>query len=187
MSAPGSPVGDVRGGTRLDALVRRLPAWARPLERERPGLGSVRLAESTILVLIALLLAVATVHDLVLQTRVNHRLIADLSTWRVATGHRYHNITVEQDIERHTTRDTACGNVSPGAPGERTQVCLLLTGHVADGRRIVLGGYYLPPKTIDKPAYRYGCFGEAKGHALCGAKAPYGAPPPLPIRLGRPS
>jgi hypothetical protein len=171
----------------VSGLLARLPSWARPLDRERAGLGSLRLAESTILVLVAVLLATATVNDLVRQTRVNHRLIADLATWRAVTGHRYHNLAIEQDIKAHTTTDTVCGNVSPGAPGERTQLCLMLAGRTIGGRRIVLGGYYLPPRTIDKPFYRYACFGRASGRALCGAaRAPAGAPPAPAMRLGRP-
>lgn len=171
----------------MSALLARLPDWARPLDSERPGLGSLRLAESTILVLVALLLATATVNDLVRQTRVNHRLIADLATWRVVTGHRYHNLAIEQDIKAHTTTDTVCGNVSPGAPGERTQLCLVLAGRVVAGRRIVLGGYYLPPRAIDVRPHRYACFGQSSGRAACGAaRAPAGAPPAPAMRLGRP-
>lgn len=171
----------------MSGPVARLPDWVRPLERERPGLGSLRLAESTILVLVGLLLATATIHDLVLQTRVNHRLIADLATWRAATGHRYHNLTVEQDTKRRSTRETVCGNVSPGGPRERTQVCLALAGRVLDGRREVLGGYYLPARTFDQRRYRYACFGAAAGASLCGAsRVPAGAPPAPAVGLGRP-
>jgi len=168
-------------------LLARLPAWARPLERERPGHGSLRLAETTILVLVGLLLATAVIHDLAQQTRVNHRLIADLGTWRTVTGHRYHNLTVEQDIKQHTSRQTVCGNVSPGAPRERTQVCLLISGPVVGGHRIVQGGYYRPARTFDLRPYRYACFGRASAGGLCGAKAPpAGAPPAPALPLGRP-
>ena len=41
-----------------------------------------RLIETTLLILAGLLLAIATVNDVVDQTHVNHRLIADLRTWR---------------------------------------------------------------------------------------------------------
>lgn len=171
----------------MNALLQRLPDWARPLERERPGLGSLRLAETTILVLVGLLLATATVYDLSKQVKVNHRLIADLSTWRAATGHRYHNVTVEQDVKRHTTQEVVCGNVSPGAPDERAQVCLMVGGRVLGGRRIVLGGYYRSPKTLDKRAYRYACFGAAVSASLCGLGAPPAGSPPAPaVKLGRP-
>ena len=41
-----------------------------------------------------------------------------------------------------------------------------MTGPVIDGRRAVHGGWYLPPKVEDAPAYRYGCFGTATPAAL---------------------
>ncbi len=81
---------------------------------------------------------------MVQQTHVNHRLVADLHTWRLATGHDYHNLSVEQDVKAHTTRDTVCGNVSPGGPKERTQVCLVLVGPGSREAGQVSGGYYLP-------------------------------------------
>lgn len=150
---------------------RWLAGWvrlhARPRESERKGLGSLRLAETTLLILFALLLAIATVNDVSQQTHVNHRLNADLATWRAYTRHDYHSIAVEQDIKEHTTRDTVCGNVSPGAPKERTQLCLRMSGPVTGGRRQVSGGYYLPPRSEDEAHLRYGCFGGARQAGLC--------------------
>lgn len=144
-----------------------LPEWARPRESERKGLGSLRLAETTLLILFGLLLAIATVNDVRQQTHVNHRLNADLATWRAVTGHDYHSIGVEQDIKEHTTRDIVCGNVSPGGPKERTQLCLRMTGPVHGNRRQVAGGYYLPPRSEDLARLRYGCFGPALQAGLC--------------------
>lgn len=160
---------------------RRLGGWVRlhasPRESERRGLGSLRLAETTLLILFALLLAVATVNDVVQQTHVNHRLIADLATWRAYTGHDYHNVGVEQDIKEHSTRDTVCGNTSPGGPQERTQICLRMSGPVVAGRRKVTGGYYLPPRSEDEASLRYGCFGSAVDRTVCPRDvAPAGAP-----------
>jgi hypothetical protein len=167
-------------------LAQRLPEWARPLEQERHGLGSRRLAETTILVLVGLLLAIATVADVLKQTHVNHRLVADLRTWREVTGHNYHNVATEQDVKGHTTRDTACGNVSPGGPRERAQVCIVLVGPIVSGRREVSGGYYLPAKTEDTSHSRYGCFGVATSAGLCGLKRPpAGSPPAPPLPTGR--
>lgn len=166
---------------------RRLPEWARPREHEQRGLGSLRLAETTILLLLGVLLAIATVNDVVQQTHVNHRIVADLHTWRVVTGHPYHNLVTEQDIKTHTTRDVVCGNVSPGGPKERTQVCLTFVGPARANLRSVSGGYYLPPKTIDVRANRYACFGVAAESSLCGlAKAPPGSPPAPALAVGRP-
>jgi hypothetical protein len=164
-----------------------LPEWARPLDEERRGLGSLRLAESTILILIGLFLAVATVNDVVQQTHVNHRLRADLLSWRTSTGHDYVNLATEQDVKTFSTRDTVCGNVSPGAPGERAQVCLIFTGPIVRGMRDVSGGYYLAPYKADLRANRYGCFGVAEEDALCALSSPpAGSPPSPPLTLGRP-
>jgi hypothetical protein len=127
-----------------------------------------RAIETTILVLIGVLLAVATAHDLSRQVSVNHRLMADLSTWRAVTGHHYHNVSIEQNIEHRGTREVVCGNTSPGGPGARTQFCLILTGPVLAGRRAVRGGYYLPPYVEDLRRYRYACFGAAAREHLCG-------------------
>jgi hypothetical protein len=180
-------VNGVSGSSPHGGLLARLPAWVRPLPRERPGTGSLRLVESAILVLVGVLLAIATVNDVVLQTHVNHRLIADLHTWRVATGRSYHNLSVEQDIKRHTTRERVCGNLSPGGPDARTQLCLSISGRTIAGLRQVDGGYYLPAKVDDVRANRYGCFGEPRREQLCGmASPPAGAPPVAAVKLGRP-
>jgi hypothetical protein len=169
------------------SLVERLPEWARPRESERRGLGSLRLTETTILILVGVLLAIATVNDLVQQTHLNHRLIADLHTWRTATGHDYHNLTVSQDLKTHTTRDTVCGNVSPGGPKERTQVCVTLVGPTIDGKRAISGGFYLPPMSENERSKRYSCFGAATSAGSCGASsAPGGSAPTPPLKLGLP-
>jgi hypothetical protein len=168
-------------------LLARLPEWARPRDSEPRGSGSLRLAETTILILVGLFLAVATVDDVVQQTQVNHRLIADLRTWRIVTGHDYRNLTAEQDQKSHTSRDTVCGNVSPGAPKERAQVCLTFVGPILSGRRAVSGGYYLLAKSIDISRNRYACFGTASEAGLCARAAPpAGSPPAPPLPTGGP-
>lgn len=164
-----------------------IPSWARPLERERIGSGNLRLTETTLVVVFGLLLATATIHDLVQQTHVNHRLVVDLRSWRKATGHDYHNLNVEQDVKSFTTRDVVCGNVSPGAPDERTQVCLILAGPTIGGERAIDGGYYLSPYVGDAYDNRYGCFGSAVSDGLCGlSSSPKGAPPALALKTGLP-
>src|SRR5437763_9343203 len=60
----------------------------------RPEPRAVRGAETVVLLLAGLLLAIATVNDVVLRTHTNHRLVADLRTWRLYTGHGYHNLSV---------------------------------------------------------------------------------------------
>ncbi len=140
----------------------RLPGWLRPRAVELPGSGRTRLIETTLLVLVGILLAVATLNDVARQAGVNHRLIADLRTWREYTGHGYHNLSIEQELlGKSTQREVVCGNTSPGAPKARTQLCLAIWGPVVAGRRAVHGGWYLPPKSEDVRAARYACFGPA--------------------------
>jgi hypothetical protein len=145
----------------------RLPAWLRPRDVEARGSGQMRLIETTLLLLAGLLLAIATVNDVVLRTHTNHRLVADLRTWRSYTGHDYKNLSAEQDERNHTTTDVVCGNTAPGPPKERVQLCLQMTGPVIHGRRAARGGWYLPPKAEDLRRYRYGCFGTTKRQRAC--------------------
>ncbi len=148
--------------TPLGGSVRGLPGWLRPRMVELPGSGRTRLVETTLLVLIAVLLALGTANDVVRQTHVNQRLIADLSTWRAYTGHDYHNLSIDQKVLGETSqREVICGNTSPGGPKARTQLCLAIWGPVIAGRRTVHGGWYLPPKAEDLRAARYACFGPA--------------------------
>ena len=140
----------------------RLPEPLRPRALEARGSGRARLIESTLLVLAAILLVVATANDVVRQNHVNERLIADLRTWRAYTGHDYRNLSFDQTLLGETSqREVICGNTSPGAPKERTQLCLAIWGPVTNGRRVVHGGWYLPPKAEDVRADRYACFGPA--------------------------
>jgi hypothetical protein len=125
-------------------------------------MSQVRLIETTLLVLVALLLATATVNDVGRQVGINRRLIADLKTWRHYTGHDYHNLSIEQELfGAGSQREVVCGNTSPGAPKTTTQLCLAIWGTEVDGRRTVQGGWYLPAKVEDERADRYGCFGAA--------------------------
>jgi hypothetical protein len=161
----------MNGATAPTHAFDRLPAWLRPRDVEARGTGRMRLTETTLLLLAGLLLAVATVNDVVLQTHTNHRLVADLRTWREYTGHDYKNLSAEQDQRGHTTTEVVCGNTVPGPPKERIQLCLQMTGPVIHGRRAARGGWYLPPKAEDLRHSRYGCFGEAKSAGLCGPAA----------------
>jgi hypothetical protein len=167
---------DVAAPTAGRSVWERLPERLRPRERERRGRGDLRRVESTLLVLAFLLLAVAVVNDVVLDTHTAARITADLRTYRALTGHeRYHNISVEQDLVHHTTRDILCANIAPGPPGALPQICLIITGPVVHGVRASHGGFYLPPYTPDERASRYGCFGTAVGERLCGGATPPGA------------
>jgi hypothetical protein len=152
--------------TPFEQRLQRLPPSLRPLAEELPAPRRWRI-ETAALVLVGLLLAIATVNDVVLGTHVNHRLVADLHTWRVYTGHDYKNVSTEQDVKHFTTTDVVCGNTTPGPPKERTQICLQLTGPVVDGRRAARGGWYLPPKRENVRRYRYACFGTTKAEGAC--------------------
>ncbi len=148
----------------------RLPEALRPREREHEGTGSLRLIETTLLVLAGLLLAIATVNDVARQTGVNERLIADIATWRAYTHHDFHNVTVDEELLRgaSTHREVTCGNTAAGSPRSRPQVCLIVSGPTRGGRRRVTGGWYLPAHTEDDVrASRYGCFGEASELGMC--------------------
>ena len=142
---------------------------AAPAARNGEGRPSsrLRLLESTVLLGAALLLGVATVNDVVRQTHINHRLVADLRTWRTYTGHDYRRLSVSQDFRHHTTREVVCGNTSPGPPKARVQLCLLISGPVSRGRRTVSGGWYLPPHRENLTGYRYACFGHAVAERRC--------------------
>ncbi len=155
MSAPADSAAHERGWGWL-------PAPLRPRSSEQPGSGRLRLVETTLLVLIGVLLASATVNDVARQTHINERLIADLATWRAYTGHHYKNIEVDQHLLGESgDHEVVCGNTAPGAPKARTQLCLAIWGPVVHGRRTVHGGWYIPPRSEDQRATRYGCFGAA--------------------------
>jgi len=143
------------------------PPWLRPRAVELKGSGDLRLVETTALLLVAVVLAVATVNDVARQSAVNHRLVADLRTWRHYTRHDYHNISIDQEtLGAGSQREVLCANTSPGPPKGRTQVCLAIWGAVVKGMRTVHGGWYLPAHAEDLPAHRYGCFGPA-GQGRC--------------------
>jgi hypothetical protein len=160
MSEPPTPV--AREGW------ERLPPRLRPRAVELRGSGQLRLVETTLLLLLGLLLAVATVNDVGRQTGINQRLIADESTWRHYTGHDYRNLSIDQELlGKSTQREVVCGNTTPGPPRARTQICLVIWGRVVHGRRTAHGGWYLPAKVEDDVAgSRFGCFGGA-GEGFC--------------------
>jgi len=134
---------------------------------EGSGARRLWLVETAVLVLVGAVLAVATVNDLGRAVDINHRVGADLNTWRHYTHHDYVNISVdEKTLGENSQRELLCGNTSPGPPGERSQICLAIWGPVVHGLRSVHGGWYLPPHERDSRANRYGCFGLA-GRGQC--------------------
>jgi hypothetical protein len=143
----------------------RVRVW--PRAGRRTPVGPTRLIEGAVLALAGILLATATINDLVRQTDVNHRLNVDLRTWRAYTGHDYHTLSVSQDVRGLSTREVVCGNTAPGGPKQRVQLCLQITGPVRAGRRSVSGGWYLPAKVEDVRSFRYACFGPAVAEERC--------------------
>ena len=127
----------------------------------------LRLIETTVLLALALLLAIATVNDVLRETHINHRLVADLRTWRSYTHRDYHNLSISQDVRGLSTREVVCGNTAPGGLKQRVQLCLVITGPVEGARRTVSGGWYLPPRVEDLRHYRYACFGPAVAEGRC--------------------
>ncbi len=151
-------------------LWRRLPERLRPRAQVLEARGELPLIEGFVLVLVALLLAVATVNDVARQAGINHRLVADLRTWRTYTHHDYKNVGTDQELLGPASKhDVVCGNTVPGPPKQRPQVCLVVTGSIhSDGLRTVSGGWYLPANTEDDvKSLRYGCFGDAVAGQLC--------------------
>jgi hypothetical protein len=147
---------------------RRLPAWLAPQDAEERGTGQLRLVETTLLVIVGLILAVATINDVVRANHNNDRLVADLVTWRAYTRLDYHNLAISQKLlGEGSGREVVCGNTSPGPPRARTQLCLAIWGPVRQGRRQVHGGWYIPPRSEDQRRDRYGCFGSAVAEGIC--------------------
>jgi hypothetical protein len=145
----------------------RLPSWLAPRSSEAGGTGQMRLIETTVLILVGMLLATATVNDVIRQREVNVRLTSDIATWRAYTGHDYHNLAVDQQLLGSASEhEVVCGNTSPGPPKDRTQLCLLVWGPQVKGRREVHGGWYIPAKSEDARSERYGCF-DAAAQGLC--------------------
>jgi hypothetical protein len=158
----------VPASDRDEGRFSRLPERLRPRTSEDPGLGQLRLIETTVLVLVGLILLIATVNDLSRQATVNERLVADLQTWRAYTGHNYHSVSIDQELlGSQTKREVVCGNTAPGAPKATTQICLVIWGPQVGGRRTIHGGWMLPAKAEDERALRYGCFGDEYVRSLC--------------------
>lgn len=182
--ASAHPIDD---GSEAGGIFARLPKPLRPLSGERQGDGRRRRVEATILIGLALLLAVASVYDVTRQVRINYRLTADIATWHEVTkltGKTFEELDVEQNLKTYTKRDIVCGNTSPGKPGKKQQICLVMKGPIVKGRREATGGFFLPPKTPDRPTHRYGCFGAPAKQHFCTQPIPPDEPIKLPKAFG---
>ena len=168
------------------ARTERLRDLLGPRREERRGRGELRFLETALLLLVAVVLLVATVNDVHRQVHIGTRLAADLESWKALTGVPFHNPFIEQDIKTFTTRDVVCADLTKGKPEGKPQACLIFTGPVHNGRRVARGGFYLIARgtdvhqpVLDRPQYRYACFGSAIAEHLCGIPTP---PPGLPNR-----
>jgi hypothetical protein len=146
-------------------IVGRLPAWLAPREHDSTGRRVWRV-ETVALILVGLLLAVAAINDIFWSVNSSAQFVADQSTWRHYTGRDYYNVSAGALVVGRSP-DISCANSTPGPPGERTQICLLIDGAIVHGRRSVVGGWRLPARTGDFPAERYDCFGEGATRSLC--------------------
>lgn len=186
MGEPSTPPTTAPTGEPAPARGARLRELLRPRSEERRGRGELRFIETAVLVLVGIVLAVATANDVPRQVRIGTRLTADLESWKHYTGVAFHNPFIEQDIKRFTTRDVVCADLTIGKPEGKPQACLIFTGPVHHGRRTARGGFYLLARgtdvhepVLDRPQYRYACYGSAVAEHLCDLST---APPGVPTR-----
>ena len=149
----------------MSTLAARLPSWLAPRDT---GSSSKRLwrIETVVLVALGLLLAIASLNDLVWSVDDNARLVADQMTWRHYTHRDYFNVSAAPLVVGRPL-DLSCANATPGPPGERTQICILMEGPIRDGLRQVVGGFMLPARAGDFSRNRYRCYGAATAQRLC--------------------
>jgi hypothetical protein len=143
----------------VNALLAKLPPWLRPLESDHFSGLALKL-ESLALLAVAVLLAVVAFNDIFWSVQDAGVLVADQNTWRHYTHHDYYNVSAGR-LVFNLSVDVSCANATPGPPGERTQICVIMQGPARHGLRQVIGGWRIPPRKGDFPRYRYACFGAA--------------------------
>ena len=146
----------------------RLPPWLAPRENKptSPRRGLQRMLETTALIVVGIVLAVAAIYDLSYDVGNDHRMAADVATWTQFTGQKpvtiwAHPVSVGQ------TTDVSCGSVALGPSVNETQVCLVLVGRVRNGLRTIFGAWQLPWGDADHIADRFGCVGGAVSPKWC--------------------
>jgi hypothetical protein len=148
------------------SVLDRLPPVLQPRAVDDGGGPGRRAAELAVLLVLGLLLAAATVDDVVHQVRVDERIAVDKTTWIAYTHHPLKKIFIKTGVG--TTTDVGC---APPATGASYRLCLILSGP-SSPRRMVRGGYRLPLIGDNRFGRRYACFGSALGDGLCGASGP---------------
>ena len=110
------------------------------------------------------------------QVHVNHRLSADLATWRGSTGHDYRNLAIEQrPTNPDTTREVHLRqHLARGAQVAHAAVPDHDRSDRATGAARCDGGYYLPRVPPGRPTRgnRYGCFGAAAERSCARPRPP---------------
>ncbi len=146
-------------------LLHRLPPWLAPREQDSSGRRLWRI-ETIVLILVGLILVVASSNDIFWSVDNSAKLVADQTTWREYTHRDYFNVAAAPLVVGQSL-DVACANASPGPPGERTQICILIDGPIVNGVRKVVGGWRLPARTGDFADSRDDCFGAGATQTLC--------------------
>lgn len=149
----------------MNELLAKLPPWLRPREREVENRLLARI-ETAVLLAAAVLLAVVAFNDIFWTVQDAGVLVADQQTWRHYTGRDYFNVSAGRLVFNEPI-DVSCANSSPGRPGARTQICLIMSGPAVGGLRPVIGGWRLAPHTGNFARNRYACFGAARTTRLC--------------------
>ena len=106
----------------------------RPQSVEDPAGRRVWRAETIVLVVVFAFLATATINDLVRQGNINHRLIADLRTWRDLHPPRLQERRTEPAAARARHQARRRLRQHPAGAAERAHPDLP-RGHRPDGRR----------------------------------------------------
>jgi hypothetical protein len=122
--------------------------------------------ETTALVLVGVMLAVAVIYDLALDVGNDHRIAADEATWTRFTGLKPVTIWAKP-VSLGQTTDISCGSVAIGPHVRETQVCVVLVGPVRNGLRTVFGAWQLRWGVADHRADRFGCVGGAVSPKWC--------------------
>lgn len=153
-------------GARLRGdLLTAMPAWLRPRDVDVSSRRLWRI-ETVALALAGVVLFGVAFNDIFWSVQDAGVLVADQNTWRHYTGRDYYNVSAGRLVFNQPI-DVSCADATPGPPGERTQICLIMKGPAVDGVRTVIGGWRIPPREGDFARHRYECFGAARTKTIC--------------------
>jgi hypothetical protein len=149
-------------------FAQRVPSWLAPRESTDKTLrrGPLWMYETFVLIVVGIVLSVAVIYDLSYDVGNDHRMAADVATWRLFVGQKPTTIWAHPVQLGHTT-DVSCGTVALGPAVNETQVCLLLVGPVRNGLRRIYGGWQLAWGLSDHTGYRFACFGSVVNTHWC--------------------